>query len=120
MAMIDERLTAVFHALSDPGRLTILQHLKTGEHRVRDLTDHLHLAQSTVSAHLACLRDCGLVGSRPDGRASLWSLTAEPETDRILEAGAALVGAMAPNDPHHTDAAHRVAILAAPRSEART
>lgn len=31
----------LFHALSDPTRLTILRHLVGGEHRVRDLVDHL-------------------------------------------------------------------------------
>src|SRR6478735_3717122 len=68
---------ALFHALSDPSRLAILRHLTLGEHRVVDLTAHLGLAQSTVSKHLACLRDCGLVVSRPAGRASLFRL-AEP------------------------------------------
>lgn len=72
-----EPAAALFHSLSDPTRLAILQHLSLGEHRVRDLTEHLGLAQSTVSAHLACLKDCGLVSSRPQGRASMFSLTAE-------------------------------------------
>ena len=75
---------ALFHGLSEPTRLAILQHLTLGEHRVRDLTDHLGLAQSTVSAHLACLRDCGLVNSRPQGRASMFSLTTEPELLAVL------------------------------------
>lgn len=39
-----------------------------------DLTAHLGLAQSTVSKHLARLKDCGLVSSRPQGRASVFSL----------------------------------------------
>lgn len=58
--------------------MAILQHLALGEHRVVDLTAHLGLAQSTVSGHLACLRDCGLVTSRAQGRASLYAL-AHPE-----------------------------------------
>ena len=66
---------ALFHALSDPSRLLIVRHLSLGEHRVVDLTAHLGLAQSTVSKHLACLKDCGLVTSRPQGRASVFSLT---------------------------------------------
>ena len=66
---------ALFHGLSEPSRLLIVRHLALGEHRVVDLTDHLGLAQSTVSKHLACLRDCGLVASRPEGRASVFSLT---------------------------------------------
>ena len=61
---------ALFHALAEPTRLALLEHLASGEHRVRDLVDHLHLAQSTVSKHLACLRDCGLIRSRSEGRAS--------------------------------------------------
>lgn len=64
----------LFHGFSDPSRLSIVRHLALGEHRVVDLTAHLGLAQSTVSKHLACLKDCGLVTSRPEGRASMWSL----------------------------------------------
>lgn len=84
---------AVFHGLSDPARLAILQHLSVGEHRVRDLTEHLGLAQSTVSAHLACLRDCGLVTSRPQGRASMFSLTTAPELLEVLAAAEKLLAA---------------------------
>nr|WP_229856771.1 metalloregulator ArsR/SmtB family transcription factor [Nocardioides flavus (ex Wang et al. 2016)] len=65
----------LFHGFSDPSRLTILRHLALGEHRVVDLTEHLGLAQSTVSKHLACLKDCGLIQSHPQGRASVFSLT---------------------------------------------
>lgn len=72
----------LFHGLGDPSRLTILRHLAIGEHRVVDLTEHLGLAQSTVSKHLACLKDCGLVNSRPRGRASVFSL-AHPQA--VLE-----------------------------------
>ena len=82
----------VFRSLGDTTRLSILRHLALGEHRVVDLTAHLGLAQSTVSGHLACLRGCGLVSVRAQGRASLWSL-ARPElldlltvTERLLEA----------------------------------
>jgi DNA-binding transcriptional ArsR family regulator len=73
---------ALFRALGDTSRLAILQHLALGEHRVVDLTEHLGLAQSTVSKHLACLRDCGLVTSRPQGRASMFSLT---QTEAVME-----------------------------------
>ena len=66
--------SCLFHGFSDPSRLAILRHLALGEHRVVDLTAHLGLAQSTVSKHLACLKDCGLVDSRARGRASVFSL----------------------------------------------
>lgn len=101
-AMVVDGLTAaacLFDGFSDPTRLAILRHLALGEHRVVDLTAHVGLAQSTVSKHLACLRDCGLVTSRPEGRASVFSL-AHPEptlrlfaiADQLLEAtGGAVV-----------------------------
>lgn len=84
---------SLFHALSDPTRLMLVQHLTLGEHRVRDLTEHLGLAQSTVSAHLACLRDCGLVTSRPVGRASMFSLATEPELLEVLRTAESLLAA---------------------------
>ena len=77
----------LFHGFSDPSRLAILRHLALGEHRVVDLTGHLGLAQSTVSKHLACLRDCGLVESRPAGRASMFRLS-HPEAMVALLAAA--------------------------------
>ncbi len=82
----------LFRALGDPNRLAILRHLALGGHRVVDLTAHLGLAQSTVSKHLACLRDCGLVTSRPQGRASLFSL-ARPELLDVLAAAEQVLAA---------------------------
>lgn len=83
---------ALFHGFSDPSRLAILRHLALGEHRVTDLTRHLGLAQSTVSKHLACLRDCGLVESRPRGRASVHSLRHPEATLDLLAAAERLLG----------------------------
>ena len=82
----------MFRSLGDPTRLVIVQHLALGEHRVVDLTTHLGLAQSTVSAHLACLKDCGLVTSRPQGRASMFSM-AHPELFALLSAAEKLLAA---------------------------
>jgi len=81
----------MFRSLGDPARLAILRHLALGEHKVIDLTTHLGLAQSTVSAHLACLRDCGLLTSRPQGRASMWSLVNAPEMLDVLAAAERLL-----------------------------
>ena len=81
----------LFHGFSDPSRLAILRHLALGEHRVTDLTAHIGLAQSTVSKHLACLRDCGLVTSRPEGRASMFSLTHPEALDDLFAAAERLL-----------------------------
>ena len=81
----------LFHGFSDPSRLAIVRHLALGEHRVTDLTAHIGLAQSTVSKHLACLRDCGLVTSRPEGRASMFSLTHPEALDDLFAAAERLL-----------------------------
>ena len=78
--------SALFRALGDPSRLAILRHLELGPHRVADLVDHLGLAQSTVSKHLACLRECGLVSSTPQGRASMFALAPGVPVDELMAA----------------------------------
>ena len=84
---------ALFHALAEPTRLALLEHLVSGEHRVRDLVDHMHLEQSTVSKHLACLRDCGLVRMRIEGRSSWFSLAEPARLADLVEAADALLSA---------------------------
>lgn len=81
---------ALFHGLAEPTRLAILRHLATGEARVVDLTGALTLAQSTVSGHLACLRDCGLITGRPEGRQMFYAL-ANPELLDLLTAAEKLL-----------------------------
>ncbi|MCD7102154.1 ArsR/SmtB family transcription factor [Pseudoclavibacter sp. 13-3] len=93
----------LFHAVADPARLRILRHLMLGEHNVRQLVDHLGLAQSTVSAHLACLRDCGLVRARAAGRSSFYSIVAEAEVGRLLAAAESLIAASGVSGQHPHD-----------------
>ncbi|QCU79736.1 ArsR family transcriptional regulator (plasmid) [Citricoccus sp. SGAir0253] len=99
---------ALFHALAEPTRLSLLEHLAAGEHRVRDLVDHLHLAQSTVSKHLACLRDCGLVTVRAEGRSSWFALADPPRLAGLLDSAQELLGAsgvsLSLRDHHDHDA----------------
>ena len=64
----------LFRSLGDPTRLRLVLLLLDGEQRVVDLVAEVGLAQSTVSAHLACLRDCGLLDVRPVGRQSYYRL----------------------------------------------
>jgi ArsR family transcriptional regulator, cadmium/lead-responsive transcriptional repressor len=97
MAMIADEAAlrpaaALFHSLADPVRLAIVRQLATGPARVVDLTRPLGLAQSTVSKHLARLRDCGLVAARPAGRATVYSL-AQPALADLLAAAETLLEA---------------------------
>ncbi|MGX7728363.1 ArsR/SmtB family transcription factor [Rhodococcus sp. 2H158] len=83
---------ALFHSLSDGTRLAIVRRLAEGEARVADLVGELRLAQSTVSAHMACLRDCNLVEGRPQGRQVFYSL-ARPELMDLLASAETLLAA---------------------------
>ncbi|MGH3433615.1 MAG: ArsR/SmtB family transcription factor [Thermocrispum sp.] len=83
---------ALFHSLSDRTRLSILRRLAQGEARVVDLVAQLDLVQSTVSAHVACLRDCGLVDGRPEGRQVFYAL-ARPELLDLLGAAETVLAA---------------------------
>jgi ArsR family transcriptional regulator, cadmium/lead-responsive transcriptional repressor len=58
----------LFRGLADPTRLGILLALVDGERRVSELVARIGCSQANVSGHLACLKDCGLVQDRPDGR----------------------------------------------------
>lgn len=83
---------ALFHSLADETRLRIVQRLARGEARVVDLTGELGLAQSTMSKHLACLRDCGLIDYRAQGRQSFYALT-RPELMDLLASAEQLLAA---------------------------
>lgn len=83
---------ALFRSLGDPARLVIVRRLAGGPARVTDLVSALGLAQSTVSKHLACLRDCGLVTSEPAGRASVFRL-AQPALADLLTAAEQVLAA---------------------------
>ncbi|MDH6465141.1 DNA-binding transcriptional ArsR family regulator [Micromonospora sp. A200] len=83
---------ALFRSLGDPTRLAILRRIATGEARVVDLTGELRLAQSTVSKHLACLRDCGLIDYRAEGRQSFYALT-RPELLDLLRSAEQVLAA---------------------------
>jgi hypothetical protein len=50
------------------------------------------LSQSTVSKHLDCQRCCGLIESRPVGRASVFSI-AQPGIEDLLSAAEVLLDA---------------------------
>jgi ArsR family transcriptional regulator, arsenate/arsenite/antimonite-responsive transcriptional repressor len=79
-----ERAAELFHALSDPTRLSILRRLRMGERCVCDLTDALDAAQSRLSFHLKVLKEAGLVADRREGRWMYYTLN----TDALAETGA--------------------------------
>ncbi|HEY5219707.1 MAG TPA: metalloregulator ArsR/SmtB family transcription factor [Gemmatimonadaceae bacterium] len=69
-----DRAARLFHALSDPTRLRVMEMLRAGERCVCELQDELDAAQSRLSFHLRVLKDAGLVTDRKDGRWSYYSV----------------------------------------------
>jgi DNA-binding transcriptional regulator GbsR (MarR family) len=51
----------LFRGFADPSRLALLDALRQGERTVTELVAATGLSQPNASAHLACLRECGLV-----------------------------------------------------------
>jgi DNA-binding transcriptional ArsR family regulator len=74
----------LFHALSDPTRLSLVLALLEGERRVADLVELAGCSQSNVSNHLACLRECGLVVDRPGERRQVFYSLAHEELRDLL------------------------------------
>lgn len=82
----------LFRGLADPTRLAILLALTDGERRVVDLVGEVRSSQSNVSGHLACLKDCGLVADRPQGRQVFYRI-ALPEVYAVLRAAEGVLAA---------------------------
>lgn len=64
----------LFRGFADPSRLSILNALREGEQTVSQVVEITGFTQPNVSNHLSCLRDCGLVTVRQQGRFSYYSL----------------------------------------------
>jgi ArsR family transcriptional regulator, arsenate/arsenite/antimonite-responsive transcriptional repressor len=78
-------LAAVFKALSDPTRVSIVNRLAGAtEVCVCDLTAAFDLAQPTISHHLRLLRDAGLVEAERRGTWAYYRLV--PEAIERLQA----------------------------------
>lgn len=61
-------------ALADASRLAIVRQLLDGPKHVGEINAMLGLEQTLLSHHLRVLREAGLVNSRRDGKAVLYSL----------------------------------------------
>jgi ArsR family transcriptional regulator, cadmium/lead-responsive transcriptional repressor len=82
----------LFRGLADPSRLAILEALRAGERTVSDVVAATGLSQPNASNHLACLRDCGLVASRQDGRRVYYRLADDRVEDALRAAEGILSG----------------------------
>jgi DNA-binding transcriptional ArsR family regulator len=79
-----------FRGFSDPSRLSILETLAKGPCSVGEIVQRTGLGQPNVSNHLACLRDCGLVTARAQGRSMIYRLSDE-RVGKLLESAGELL-----------------------------
>ncbi|MFD5871715.1 ArsR/SmtB family transcription factor [Streptomyces sp. NPDC060322] len=79
-----EVLARFGRALADPIRCRILLALRQAPAYPSDLADALGVSRTRLSDHLACLRDCGLVVTVPDGRRTRYE-RADPRLGHALE-----------------------------------
>jgi DNA-binding transcriptional ArsR family regulator len=80
----DERLDAVFQALSDPTRRAILQRLDGQALLVSELAAQFDISLQGVSRHIQVLVRAGLIHQERTGRISRCSLSAGPLLDAAL------------------------------------
>ena len=92
-----------FRALGDPARLRLLEFLLHDEHTVTECVEHIGLAQSRISTHLACLADCGYVQVRREGRYAYY-LVADPRVVQLV----LLAHALAADNHTALCACHRI------------
>lgn len=83
-------LAKFFRALGDPTRLRILQAVADEEKSVGELVQITRAPQGRVSTHLACLRWCGYVTARREGRKVFYRVT-EPRVRELVRLASDLV-----------------------------
>jgi len=71
-------IVKILRVVADPNRLRILLLLKSEELSVAELQEILVMGQSTISTHLAQLRQANLVEDRRTGKSSLYKLKTDP------------------------------------------
>jgi ArsR family transcriptional regulator, arsenate/arsenite/antimonite-responsive transcriptional repressor len=100
-------LMAVFKALADENRVRVLMTLRPKELCVCQIVELLGLAPSTVSKHMAILKQARLVECRKEGR---WMFYRLAESDGPAEAReiTSLVSRLLANDPRVRDDVKRM------------
>src|SRR5438445_4204444 len=76
--MATDQLDAVFGALADPTRRSILTRLTLGEATVAELAAPFEMSQPAISKHLKVLENAGLISRTRRATARLSHLEAEP------------------------------------------
>ena len=84
MGDVNKFRSKIFKALSDTGRLEILEFLRDGEKCVCDIARNFGIRQPLVSRHLRILKNCGLVKQREEGTRRFYSVT-DPRIFELID-----------------------------------
>ena len=76
-------VTRFFQVLADSTRVRVIELLLEGEKNVSELVGRLGVPQARVSSHLGCLRWCGYIGSRRDGKFIYYRIT-DPRVSELM------------------------------------
>ncbi len=91
LAQRQEIESKFFHGLSDLTRLRIVELLlDEGEQNVSEIVAALGQSQGRISNHLACLRWCGYVDSRREGKYVYYRVS-DPRIRQLLELARAVM-----------------------------
>jgi DNA-binding transcriptional ArsR family regulator len=111
----------LFRGLGDPSRLGVLETLREGPLPVSEVVARTGLSQPSVSMHLACLAECGLVQWQRRGKFVDYKI-ADRRVLKLLDQAADLlvgVGSLIESCPRYrrTAAAHPVQLVGGTRGK---
>jgi DNA-binding transcriptional ArsR family regulator len=81
--MQNQLISKFFHGLANPVRLQIALALMDREKSVGELVEELEMKQSQISNQLACLKTCGFVSSRKEGKFVYYKVS-DPRVQEII------------------------------------
>jgi DNA-binding transcriptional ArsR family regulator len=79
----DKPVDAVFSALSDPTRRSVMRLLSEGDANATEIADQLPISRQAVTKHLSALSEAGFVTSERDGREKRYHFTPAPFRDAM-------------------------------------
>ncbi|MRH43577.1 metalloregulator ArsR/SmtB family transcription factor [Aquibacillus halophilus] len=84
MVKVDIDLKIKFlHGFSNKVRIQILENIKEEEKTVSQIVTALNVSQSSISQHLACLKGCGLIVGRQEGKYIYYGLRNQQVSDLL-------------------------------------
>ena len=78
MALDEDRLDAIFHALANRTRRALVARLAQGAAKVTDLAEPFGMSLAAISKHLIVLENAGIVDRQVNGRVHICALNGGP------------------------------------------